>query len=253
MGQRLKDKVVIITGAGMGIGQTMAILFSKEGAKIVIAEINEQAGHETLKKIMEIGGEAIYVLTDISKEENVETMAKETLQKFGRIDVLCNNAGVDDFKTDGPVTEVTEETLDRILGVNLKGVFFCCKHTIPAMIKGGGGSIINLSSVAAIIGRGSHDVYTASKGGILAITRSIATEFAGHQVRCNAICPGPTITPMIGGRLDDPKVAERYMPPIGRFGTPQDIAHCGLYLASNEASWVTGQTFVLDGGVTVAG
>jgi NAD(P)-dependent dehydrogenase (short-subunit alcohol dehydrogenase family) len=253
MNERLKDKVAIITGAGMGIGQTMAILFSKEGAKIVIAEINVQAGQETLKKIKEKGGEAIFISTDISKEANVEAMAKKTLQKYGRIDILCNNAGILDLSNDGPVTEVSEETLDKILAVNLKGSFFCCKHAIPAMIKGGGGSIINLSSVAGILGRENMDAYTASKGGVQTITRSIATEFAGNQVRCNTICMAATVTPMTAEALKDPELVAHYMTPIGRLGIPEDITYCAIYLASDESSWVTGQTFILDGGQSIAG
>ena len=207
----------------------------------------------TLKQIKENGGDAIFVLTDISKEANVEAMAKETIQTYGRIDVLCNNAGLLDLSNDGPVTDVSEETFDRILAVNLKGTFFCCKHTIPSMIKGGGGSIINISSVAGILGRENMDAYTAAKGGVQTITRSIAIEFAVNKVRCNVICPSGTITPMTEEALKDPEVVEHYMTPIGRLGIPEDTAYCAIYLASDETSWVTGQTFILDGGQSVAG
>ncbi len=250
---RLKDKVAIITGAAMGIGHTTALLFSQEGAKVVIADINTSAGQETAKKIKEKGGEAIFVLTDITRESDVKAMVKAAVKTYSKIDVLCNNAGLLDLSKDGPVTRVTEEIWDKMLAVNLKGAFFCCKYSIPEMIKAGGGSIINITSVAVILGRTGFDAYTAAKGGMHAITKSIAAEFVKEKIRCNEICPAATVTPMTEEALKDSKLKAHYMTPIGRLGIPEDTAYCAIYLASDGSSWVTGQTFILDGGQSTIG
>ena len=249
---RLDDKVAIITGSGSGQGQAAATLFAAEGAKIVVSDVNDGGGEATAAAIAAAGGTAVYHHADVSNAGDVEALVARATSEFGRLDVLYNNAaiwsgrGIDNF-----VTELDEENWDRIVDVNLKGIFLCCKHGIPALIAAGGGSVINTSSVAGIMGsRNASHAYSASKGGVVSLTRAMAMGYARDNVRVNVICPGGVDTPMIASMMDTEQRAERFAAshPLGRMGTPEDIAYCALYLASDESSWVTGTVFPVDGG-----
>ncbi|MFQ5709778.1 MAG: glucose 1-dehydrogenase [bacterium] len=251
---RLPNKVALITGAGSGIGRESASLFAREGARVVVADIHEASGRETVSAIQKDGGQAAFVRVDVSSSEQVREMVEFAETTFGRLDILFNNAGIFDPQ-DGSVLDTPEETWDRVLDVNLKGVFLGCKHGIPALLRAGGGSIINTASFVALMGAAvSQIAYTASKGGVLSLTREIATEFARQNLRANAICPGPVETPLLAELLADPKRRQRRLVhiPAGRFAKAQDVANAALYLASDESSYINGATFTVDGGITSA-
>ena len=251
---RLDGKVALITGAASGMGKIAAQLFSREGARVVLADVTDEAGTSAAKEIQAVGGEAAYVHADVSKQSEVENAVRSAVQQFGSLNVLYNNAGI--FPADdGSVTETSEHTWDRVMDINLKGVFLGCKYAIPAMIESGGGSIINVASFVALVGAATAQIaYTASKGGVLSMTREIAVEFARKGIRANALCPGPIETPLLAELLADPVRRERRLVhiPVGRFGQAQEIARAALFLASDESSFVTGATFVVDGGITAA-
>jgi NAD(P)-dependent dehydrogenase (short-subunit alcohol dehydrogenase family) len=251
---RLKDKVVIITGAGSGIGREAALLFAAEGGKILVADVNRKAGESTAAEINVAGSSAIFVPVDVSKESQVKEMVKAAEEKFGRLDVMMNNAGI--FPdADGSVIDTTEEIWDQVMNINLKGVFFGCKHGIPALLRSGGGSVINIASFVALMGAAVPQIaYTASKGGVLSMTREIAVEFARKNIRANAVCPGPVDTPLLSSILSDPVKRQRrlvHIPP-GRFALPQEVAKAALFLASDESSYINGTSFLVDGGITAA-
>lgn len=251
---RLQDKVAIITGAGSGIGREAALIFAREGARVVVAEVNDQAGEATVAAIQGSGGDAFYVHTDVSKAASVENMVRTTEDRFGRLDVIFNNAGI--FPdADASVVNTSEEVWDLVMNVNLKGVFLGCKYAIPALLRAGGGSIINVASFVALMGAATPQIaYTASKGGVLSMTREIAVEFARQNIRANALCPGPVDTPLLQAILSDPVKRQRrlvHIPP-GRFAQAREIANAALFLASDESSYVNGATFVVDGGITAA-
>jgi len=251
---RLKDKVIIITGAGSGIGREAATLFASEGGKVMVADVNQKAGEKTVAEINSAGHSAFFVSADVSKESQVKQMVKTAEDKFGRLDVMMNNAGI--FPdADGSVTDTTEETWDQVMNINLKGVFFGCKHAIPAMLRSGGGSVINIASFVALMGAAVPQIaYTASKGGVLSMTREIAVEFARKNIRANAVCPGPVDTPLLSSILSDPVKRQRrlvHIPP-GRFALPQEVAKAALFLASDESSYINGTAFLVDGGITAA-
>jgi NAD(P)-dependent dehydrogenase (short-subunit alcohol dehydrogenase family) len=251
---RLASKVAIITGSGSGIGREAALLFAREGAKIVVADVNESAGKTVVGEVQSAGSEAIFIRVDVSNETDVRNMVHSAEATFGRLDVMMNNAGV--FPdADASVTNTSEETWDLVMNINLKGVFFGCKHAIPAMIRAGGGSIVNVASFVALMGAAVPQIaYTASKGAVLSMTREIAVEFARKNIRANALCPGPVETPLLNAILSDPAKRSRrlvHIPP-GRFARPQEIANAALFLASDESSFVNGTAFVVDGGITAA-
>lgn len=249
MSGRLSDKVVVVTGGASGVGRATAMVAAREGAKVVVADYDEGAARGAAGEISGGGGEALAVRADVSKEAEVEAMVGETVGRFGRLDVLFNNAAVALVGRDNRVTEISEDVWDYVLAVNLKGVFLGCKHAIPAMIDGGGGSVVNNVSIAALVAEPDLDAYTAAKGGVLALTRSMAANYAGEGIRCNAICPGLVRTPMAAGIASE--VLERFeretLLPIGE---PEDVAHLVVYLASDESRYVTGSTYVIDGGYT---
>jgi NAD(P)-dependent dehydrogenase (short-subunit alcohol dehydrogenase family) len=251
---RLKGKVTVITGAGSGIGKEAAFLFAGEGASVVVADLEGKGGERVASALEADGKPALFVPTDVSKAASVEAMVAATEERFGRLDAIYNNAGIfpDD---DGSVTDTAEEVWDRVMSVNLKGVFFGCKYAIPAMLRSGGGSIINVASFVALMGAAVPQVaYTASKGGVLSMTREIATEFARKGIRANALCPGPVETPLTRTILANEEKRKRrltHIPP-GRFAQPQEIAQAALFLASDESSFVNGATFTVDGGITAA-
>lgn len=251
---RLEGKVAIITGAGGGMGRTAAELFAREGARIVVAEYDAAAGAETVRLVREAGGQASSVGVDVSTEAGAQAMVAHALSTYGRLDCLYNNAGIMPA-ADHSVIDTDVETWDRVMAVNLRGVFLGCKHAIPAMIDGGGGSVVNISSFVAILGCSvPQDAYTASKGAVLALTRSLAVQFGPKGVRTNAICPGPVETPLLMDWLVKDEEAKRIRlarNPTGRFGKPEEIAYAALYLASDESRWTNGASLVVDGGISV--
>lgn len=250
---RLKDKVCIITGAGGGMGEVAAQMFAKEGGKIAVFELNEQAGLETVNEIKENGGEAAFFLCNIANEQNVASAVSEVVEKYGKIDVLYNNAGVMPAE-DHSVVDTSEEVWDLVMNVNVKGIFFMTKYVIPEMEKNQSGSIINIASFVAFMGCSvPQDAYTASKGAVCSLTKSLAIQFRPKGIRTNAICPGPIETPLLMEWLVTDEEAKRVRldrQPAGRFGKPQDIVNCALYLASDEADWTNGALINVDGGIT---
>lgn len=251
---RLANKVALITGAGSGIGREAALLFAKEGAKVVVVDINSTAGQETVSLIKAAGGEAAFTATDVSKAAEARAMIEFAEKTFGKLNVLFNNAGIFPDK-DGSVLETDEEVWDLVMNVNLKGVFFGCKYGIPALLRAGGGSIINTASFVALMGAATSQIaYTASKGGVLAMTREMAVEFARKNIRLNAICPGPVETPLLAQLLSDPARRQRRMVhiPMGRLARASEVAQAALFLASDESAYVNGATFTVDGGITAA-
>ena len=249
----LQDKVAIITGAGSGIGRGAAVLFAREGARIVIVCRTPQKGHETVGLIEAEGGQACFIKADVSRESDVKQMVARAIELYGAPDILFNNAGVTVFKG---LLDTTLEDWDYVLGVNLRGMFLCCKAVVPAMAEKGGGVILNTSSIQAI--RASSDVaYVASKGGINALTRTLAVDLAPLNIRVNCICPGAVETPLLERGLRRGGTDQAYEAaseaslrgiPLGRFGSPADIAHAALCLVSDRASWITGATLCVDGG-----
>jgi NAD(P)-dependent dehydrogenase (short-subunit alcohol dehydrogenase family) len=251
---RLKDKVALITGASGGIGKETALLFAKEGAKIVAVDLNEEIGQETVNEVISNGGEAIFVKADISKAADCENMVKQAEEKFGKLNVMFNNAGI--MHSDDGDAESTEESIwDLTMAINLKGVFLGCKYGIPALRRAGGGSIINTASFVAILGAATSQVaYTASKGGVLAFTRELAVIHARENIRVNSLCPGPLHTELLMKFLDTEEKKQRRLVhiPMGRFGYAKEMADAALYLASDESSYMTGNDFKVDGGITAA-
>lgn len=254
---RLKDKVAIITGAGGAQGKVACILFAKEGAKVVAVEKNPQALEETVRRVKAVGGDITPSLTDIRKEEEVQAAVKLAVDTYGKLNVLYNNAAVDVYG--GPVTAIEKKTLDFVIDVNLKGYFLFCKHAIPEMIKAGGGSIINITSNATTIGGTGCDAYTAAKGGIAPLSHSIAAEFASKNVRSNVIVPGGIYSEGHQHIAADEKkfammkgVVSKSIGPTERFGVPEDIVNCGIWLASDESTYCTGADIIIDGGQTVS-
>ena len=249
---RLANKVAIITGAGSGIGREAALLFAKEGASVVVAELNPSGGKAVVGEIEAAQGKAAFVQVDVSNERDVRNLIHSAESTFGKLNIMMNNAGI--FPdADGSVTTTSEETWDQVMNINLKGVFFGCKHAIPALVRAGGGSIINIASFVALMGAAAPQIaYTASKGAVLSMTREIAAEFARKNIRANALCPGPVETPLLNSILSDPVKRQRrlvHIPP-GRFARAAEIANAALFLASDESSYVNGATFLVDGGIT---
>jgi NAD(P)-dependent dehydrogenase (short-subunit alcohol dehydrogenase family) len=251
---RLADKVAIITGAGSGMGRVAAQMFAAEGAKVVAAEYDEQAGSETVDLITGVGGDAVFVRTDVSKETDAAAMVAAAMDRYGRVDVLYNNAGIMP-EADHSVVDTEVAVWDEVMAVNLRGVFLGCKHAIPRMVEQGSGSVINISSFVALLGcTVPQDAYTASKGAVLSLTRSLAVQFGPKGVRANAICPGPIETPLLMDWLVKDEAAKQLRlarNPTGRFGTPQEIVNVAIYLASDESRWTNGAHFVIDGGISV--
>jgi len=248
---RLDGKVCVITGAGGGMGREAAILFSSEGAQVCAADVNLQAAEETAASCRDAFAHEV----DVADETSVEEMMTATAARFGGIDVLYNNAGISP-NDDASVLDTSVEAWDRVQTVNTRGVFLCCKHGIPHLRERGGGSVINVASFVAIVGAATSQIsYTASKGAVLSMTRELAVQFARENIRVNALCPGPVETPLLLSIFgDDPAALERRRThwPTGRLAKPREIVNGALFLASDESSYVTGSTFLVDGGLTAA-
>lgn len=251
---RLEGKTALITGAGSGMGRIASTIFANEGANIIATDLNREAVEATAALVSENARGAILPLTgDVSNEDDARRWVAEGVARFGALHVLYNNAGIFP-ETDNSVLTMDDATYRRTLDVNLKGVMLCCKHAIPEIVRVGGGSVINVASFVALAGcTVPQDAYTASKGAVLALTKSLAVQFGRDHVRANAICPGPILTPMLVELFpnEEEKMKRLNRIPLGRFGLPEDIAFAALYLASDESSWMTGTEFVVDGGITV--
>lgn len=250
---RLEGKRVLITGAGSGMGKVAAQLFAEEGARIVAVDIVPAALDETVAAVQGTGGAIIGVAGNVSIAADVQRAVEEGVGAFGGLDVLYNNAGIF-VDEDGSVVDMDDATFQRVMDVNVKGVYLCCKYGIPELIKAGGGSVINVASTVALMGcTVPQDAYTGSKGAVISLTRSLAVQYGRQGVRANAICPGPIETPLLAELLREPAERNKRLNriPLGRFGRPEDVVYAALYLASDESSWTTGTAFIIDGGICV--
>lgn len=252
---RLQGRAALITGAGSGIGRATAELFSAEGAAVGVVDMSAESAEETVAKITAAGGHALALVADVTSAEAVEAVVAEAVSELGRLDVLYNNAGVD---SRGSAAEATEEDWDRCFAVNVKGTFLCSKAVIPHLRNAGGGAIVNQGSVAGLVAVPNFAAYCAAKGAVVALTRSMAIDFAPHRIRVNAICPGTVFTPLMepmlrargGGDLEAGLAKTLVKYPIGRLGTPEEIARVALFLSSDESSFMTGSIVTADGGMT---
>ena len=251
---RLEDKVTIITGAGGGMGRTAARMFAAEGAKVVCVDVSDEMAESAAADVVAAGGQATAVAADVSNDDQARKMVDHAVATYGRVDALYNNAGIMPA-ADHSVVDTDVETWDKVMAVNVRGVYLGCRYAIPKMLDQGSGSIINIASFVAILGCSvPQDAYTASKGAVLALTKSLAVQFAPHGVRTNSISPGPIETPMLMDWLvkdGEAKKLRLARNPTGRFGKPEEIVHVAVYLASDESRWTNGANLVIDGGITV--
>lgn len=249
---RLRGEVAIITGGNSGIGRATAELFAGEGAKVTVAARNKKRGEETVREIRRSGGEALFIPTDVRRPSEVRRMVRQTVNTFGKVTILFNNAGV---FLKGSVVDMNIPDWDEVMDVNVKGVFLCSRYVIPEMIRSGGGSIINCSSVSGVVGNQAGSAYNASKGAVHNLTKNMALDFVGDGIRVNNICPGVIETPMLVGDIKDPKELRKARRLSGakqvmrRWGTPEEIAKAALFLASRESSYVNGTSLFVDGGL----
>ncbi len=250
MAGRLQSKVALITGAGMGMGREAALLFAEEGARVVICDINRAAAEETVSLVRRAGGDAVAAIGDVAVEDDVRRMTEEGVRRFGALHILYNNAGVLWKDRDRSVLETDGAQWDRVMAINLKSVFWVTKHGVPHVRAAGGGSIILVGSVSALAGfTRAQDAYTAAKGALISLNKSLAIQFAGDNIRCNIIHPGIVETPLQAPYLTDELRAEfKTGIPLGRIGRPREIAYAALFLASEESSFMTGAEMIVDGG-----
>jgi len=250
MGSRLKGKIALITGAGMGMGREASLLFAEEGARVVVGDINKAAAEDTVALVKKAGGDALAVAGDVAVEADVQRMVEEGVKRFGGLHVLYNNAGVLWKDKDRSVLETDGAQWDRVMAINLKSVFWVTKHGIPHLRATGGGSIVLVGSVSALAGfTRAQDAYTAAKGALISLNKSLAIQFARDNIRCNIIHPGIVETPLQAPYLNDALRAEfKTAIPLGRIGQPRDIAYAALFLASDESAFMTGAEMIVDGG-----
>jgi NAD(P)-dependent dehydrogenase (short-subunit alcohol dehydrogenase family) len=252
---KVRGRVAIVTGAASGIRRASALIFAREGARVMVADIAEQGGEETAGRILDHGGEAFFVRTDVSREGELKRMAEDTVARWGRVDILFNNAGIVLAK---PLEETTEQEWDRLMSINVKAAFFAIKHVVPYMRRGGGGAILNTGSIASFVGQLGTPVYTASKGAIALLTKSLALDLGRDQIRVNCICPGITDTPMLREHLGQGDEGEARIRarlsrvPLGAILKPEDVAQAALYLVSDDSAGITGVMHVVDGGLLAA-
>ncbi|MGH7811970.1 MAG: SDR family NAD(P)-dependent oxidoreductase [Candidatus Binatia bacterium] len=247
---KLNGKVAFVTGFGSGLGQAIAVMFAKEGAAVAGTSKTAAKGLETAARIEEAGGHALFRPGDVGKSTEMKAIIDETVKRFGGLDIVVNSAGV---RTNGSITEITEEDWDRTLDANLKGAFVVSRLAIPEMIKRGGGVILHIAARSGMIGQGGRAAYCASKGGMVTLTEAMAMDHAKDKIRVNCICPGPTRTPMVDTSTPEKLARYKTRVPIGRIGEPDDIAYAALYLASDEASMVTAAILPVDGGMRLTG
>ena len=247
---KLEGKVAFVTGFGSGLGQAIAMLFAKQGAAVAGTSTTEAKGRHTATMIESSGGKTIFRPGDVSDSKQMKALIDETVKRFGGLDIVVNSAGV---RTNGSITEITEEQWDRTIDVNLKGVFVVSRLAIPEMIKRGGGVILNIGARSGIAGQAGRAAYCASKGGMITLTEAMAMDYAGEKIRVNCICPGPTRTPMVDTSTPEKLARYKTRVPLGRIGEPEDIAHAALYLASDDASMVTAAMLPVDGGMRLTG
>jgi len=246
----LDNKVALVTGGGSGIGRASALAFTREGAKVVIADVNIEGGEETVRMIKEVGGEAIFIKTDVSKSAEVEAMVNKCIETYGCLDCAHNNAGIGSSQR--LMADCTEEDWDRIININLKGVWLCMKYEIPQMLQQGKGSIVNTASVCGLVGFRNFPAYTASKHGVVGLTKAATMDYAAAGIRINAVCPGTILTPLVKGVFArNPKREAEDMAnhPIGHLGTPEEVAEAVVWLCSDAASFITGHAMAVDGGL----
>jgi NAD(P)-dependent dehydrogenase (short-subunit alcohol dehydrogenase family) len=246
----MQNKVALVTGGSAGIGRATALAFARAGARVVVSDVADAGGEETVRLIRDAGGEAVFLHADVSKAHEVEAMIGRTLEVFERLDYAFNNAGIEGEPA--PTTECTEDNWDRVLDINLKGVWFCMKHEIPVMMRQGGGAIVNCSSVAGLIGTVGFPAYTASKHGLIGLTKTAALEYAAKGIRVNAVCPAAIDTEMIARVTHGDAEAEAQLTaihPVGRMGRAEEVADAVLWLCSDGASFVTGHALAVDGGM----
>ena len=249
----LEGKISLVTGAGSGIGRATSLVMAREGATLVVSDINAEGGEETLSAVKDLGADGIFVHADVSKSDDVQALIAQVVQTYGRLDCAYNNAGIEGYMA-GRLHEYPEDTWDRLIDVNLKGVWLCLKHEIPQMLQQGGGAIVNTASAAGLVGSRRLSAYVASKHAVVGLTKAAALEYAADGVRVNAVCPGIIDTPMmdrlIGGREADYEATIPSRQPIGRLGAPAEIAESVAWLCSDAASLVTGLAMAVDGGFT---
>ncbi len=251
MAGQFEGKVALVTGASSGIGRASALAFAGRGAKVVIGDVAVKRGEETVDMVKEIGGDALWVKTDVSQAVEVEAMVNKAVETYGRLDFAFNNAGI---LRGGLIHEYTEENWNRVIDVNLKGIWLCLKYEIPQMLKQGGGAIVNTSSSGGLVGLTSDPVYSASKHGVVGLTKSAALQYAKEGIRINALCPGPTLSPPMQMLIErqpemEPELISKE--PMGRWGDPKEIAEAAVWLCSDAASFVTGHAMSVDGGSVV--
>jgi NAD(P)-dependent dehydrogenase (short-subunit alcohol dehydrogenase family) len=247
MGGVLADRVGLVTGAGSGIGQMTALFFAREGAKVSVVDVDAEAGQKTLRQIEDEGGTAVFIKCDVSKAHDVEAMVARSVEAFGQLDCAFNNAGISHGKA--KIHELPESDWDRVLNINLKGVWLCMKYELQQMVSQGKGAIVNAASINGLGGWLDLSAYVASKHGVMGLTRNAALEYAETGIRVNAVCPGPILTPLSHYQGNDPEIIKKMYPmPMGRRGTMEEVAEAVVWLVSDKSSYITGHPLVLDGG-----